>query len=317
MNSNIWLIGAGVMAQDYFKVLKSLGHTPTVLGRSEKSVREFESMTGCRAYSGGLASYLSSDPEVPAAAVVSVSRETLSEVTCQLLAYGVKKILVEKPAGLSNIEINNIVRLTKEAAVLVGFNRRFYSSVLKARELIQEDGGVQSFCFEFTEWSHKLRDLVSIKGEKVMQTWFLGNSIHVADLAFFLGGGPQEISTYSAGGLDWHPSSSIFAGAGVSKSGALFSYHANWESAGRWGVEILTAQRKLILRPLEELHVQKKGSIVLEKMEIDSGLDQQFKPGLYLQVKNFLEGSWNDFVDVADLQKQFPTYLKMAGYKSL
>ena len=54
-----------------------------------------------------------------------------------------------------------------------------------------------------------------------------------------------------------------FSGAGISISGALFSYQANWQSAGRWSVEILTKKNRLILCPLEELKVQKRG--VLKK----------------------------------------------------
>ena len=42
---------------------------------------------------------------------------------------------------------------------MVGFNRRFYSSVLKAKDIIHEDGGVKSFFFEFTEWSHVIAGL--------------------------------------------------------------------------------------------------------------------------------------------------------------
>ena len=96
-----------------------------------------------------------------------------------------------------------------------------------------------------------------------------------------------------AGGLDWHPKASIYAGAGVSENGALFSYHANWESAGRWGVEILTPKRKLILRPLEKLTIQNKDSLVTEEVLLNDRLDINFKPGLYLQVKSLLGSKAN------------------------
>jgi len=317
MKSKVWLVGAGVMAQDYFKVLKALGEEPLVIGRSQKSVEDFKLATQHTAMGGGLEAFLETGPGVPSFAIVSVSRETLSDVTCRLLSYGIKNILVEKPAGLSMQEIDNIVQVKKDAKVLIGFNRHFYASVQKAKELILEDGGVQSFSFEFTEWSHKLKDLVSVKGEKVMRTWFLGNSIHVADLAFYLGGLPQKISTYVKGGLDWHPNSSVFAGAGISNRGALFSYQANWESAGRWGVEFMTAHRRIILRPLEELHIQKKGAISIEKVELDHSVDFQCKPGLYQQVKSFLDGEMSEFSDIEDLKNIFPVYLEMAGYGDL
>ena len=124
------------------------------------------------------------------------------------------------------------------AKVFIAYNRRFYRAVSEAKRLIEGDGGVTSFNFEFTEWSHEIERLSKAPGVK--EKWFLGNSTHVVDLAFFLGGKPSEISCYTQGGTDWHPTASLFSGAGVSEHGALFSYNANWESAGRWGVEVLT-----------------------------------------------------------------------------
>ncbi len=315
MNKKVWLIGSGVMSQDYFKVLKSLNCEIEVVGRGDASVAEFLKITGHTAQSGGLENFLQKKPAVATTAIVAVSRETLSEVTCKLLAYGVKSILVEKPAGLSQKEIQNIVDNAQDADVVIGFNRRFYSSVIEAKKLITADGGVKSFNFEFTEWSHRLKDLVSVKGEKVMATWFLGNSIHVADLAFYLGGFPKEMTSFVSGKIDWHPSSAVYSGAGISDNGALFSYNANWLSAGRWSVEWLTDNYRIVLRPLEEIAIQKKGKLNLEKVVIDDHLDKEFKPGLYLQTKQFLENNFSEFVDIKTYSIQFSDYLKISGYK--
>jgi predicted dehydrogenase len=312
--NNLWLIGAGVMAQDYYKVLKGLGREAIVIGRGQESVDNFQKVTGDRAFSGGLEAFLAARPAPATHAIVSVSREQLSEVTCRLLEAGVQNILVEKPAGLSNTEVKSVHENARGAKVVIGFNRRFYSSVIEAKRLIDQDGGVKSFSFEFTEWAHKLEPLVSAKGPIVMKTWFLGNSIHVADLAFHLGGTPRELQTFATGGLSWHPSASNFAGAGISKTDALFSYQANWESPGRWGVDIRTANLQLILRPLEELQLTRKGSIAIEKVTLDDRLDKQFKPGLYLQTKSFLEGELREFCDIEELCASFPTYLKIAHY---
>ena len=55
--------------------------------------------------------------------------------------------------------------------------------------MIAEDGGVTSFHFEFTEWSHQIQHLQKAPG--VMDHWVLGNSSHVLDLAFHLGASHQ------------------------------------------------------------------------------------------------------------------------------
>ena len=76
----------------------------------------------------------------------------------------------------------NKIAIDFDAKVLIAYNRRFYSSVEKAREIITEDGGIQSCIFEFTEWAHKIIALSKANGVK--EHWFLGNSSHVIDLVF-------------------------------------------------------------------------------------------------------------------------------------
>ena len=52
--SNLWLIGASPMAQDYARVLKALDSPFKVIGRGENSAREFESEMGIPAQIGGI-----------------------------------------------------------------------------------------------------------------------------------------------------------------------------------------------------------------------------------------------------------------------
>lgn len=314
---NIWLIGAGPMAQDYIKVLEALKTNFTVVGRSEETAQKCQEATGCNVIIGGLTGFLAGKPEKCSHAIVSVGVEKLYETTKELLEHGIKNILVEKPAGLHLHEFQELTDLAKEksAKVLVAYNRRFYAAVLHAQKIIEDDGGVTSFNFEFTEWGHVIAPL--IKAEGVKEKWFLGNSTHVVDLAFFLGGEPKEICSFTNGNLEWHPTSSVFSGAGKSSKNALFSYHANWESAGRWSVEILTKEHKLILRPMEKLQIQKRGTIAQDFVEeVDYELDENYKPGLYLQTKYFLEENTADFCTIENQLKMYNTYAKMAGYSS-
>ena len=285
---NIWLVGAGYMAVEYAKVLQEMNIPFKVVGRGIKSAMNFEKKTGLAVQTGEDNNFLKQTKELPFAAIVAVSVEQLATVTQSLLKRGIKRILIEKPAGLNLEELEELNYETKKqkADIFVAYNRRFYASTSKAKKIIDEDGGVTSFNFDFTEWSHIIKD------EKipdiVKKQWFLANSTHVVNLAFFLGGMPKEIKCYTTGGLSWHPSASIFCGAGVTEQGLLFSYHSNWEAPGRWGVEIFTRKHRLILRPLEDLYIQKIGSLISEKVIFDDSLDHKFKPGLYNQVETFL-----------------------------
>ncbi len=314
---NIWLVGSGTMSRDYIKVLNSLNANTTVIGRGENSAQEFTKSTNIPVITGGLDAFLATKPSLAQAAIVSVGVEDLNKTVKTLVDIGVKKILSEKPAGINFQEIQGLYDYAKnkDVEILLGYNRRFYSSVLAAQKMIAEDGGATSFTFEFTEWSHIIEK--SNKPKKVFENWLLANSSHVIDMAFFLGGEPKEIACFHYGSMAWHPSASAFTGAGITKANIPFSYHANWQSAGRWSVEVLTRKRRYIFRPLEELHIQELGSVALSKVDIDNKLDAEYKPGLYLQVKNFLEGNFTDFCTLKKQVELVPFYEKIANLKTI
>lgn len=311
----IWIVGTGLMGIEYAKVLQALNKEFIAIGRGEENCLAFGQKYAVRITRGGLREFLKTKPQVPEAVIVGVGIEALTETTIDLLNYGIKKILLEKPGLGYPSEIAAVSQLTtkQEADVLLAYNRRFYSSVLKAKEIIKEDGGVVSFNFEFTEWSHEIKNLR--KHITAFHNWFLGNSTHVIDTAFYLGGKPKELAAFFKGGLDWHPASSVFAGAGVSVSNALFSYHANWEGPGRWVVELITPVHRLIFKPMETLQIQEIGSIVVNHVDIDDKLDKDFKPGFYLQTQAFLNNNFNEFCTIEEQRKNIEKYYtKMSGY---
>jgi predicted dehydrogenase len=286
MNKSVLLIGAGPMAVEYAKVLKNQNVPFATIGRGEKSAAAFTAATGATVQRGSVIDYLKGAS--PTHAIVAVSEENLATMTLALLQNGVKDILVEKPAGLHEHQIRelNTMAKSKGAKVSVGYNRRFYASVLKAQEMIKADGGVKSFEFEFSEWSHVIEQ--KICPIEVKHHWFLQNSSHVVDLAFHLGGTPTQLSALTGGSLSWHPPGAIFVGSGATDKGALFSYSANWTSPGRWRLEVLTAQRRYIFKPLEQLQTQELRTVKVEPVAIDDRLDKEFKPGLYRQVEAYL-----------------------------
>lgn len=302
------------MAQDYIKILSELKQNFSVIGRGKRSASQCRNVTTCSVITGGLDNFLLTNPEICSHAIIAVGVEKLYEITKILLEYGVKRILVEKPGALRGQQFEELCNLSKklQASVFVAYNRRFFVSVLEAQKIIEDDGGVTSFNFEFTEWSNVIKTLD--KAEGVKENWFLSNSTHVVDLAFYLGGRPSKISTFVTGGLDWHPSGSIFSGAGITENGALFSYQANWESAGRWGVEILTKKHRLILRPMEKLQIQTRGSIAIEFADVDYGADTDFKPGLLLQTRKFLSDHYENMCSIEEQARMFTIYSDIANY---
>jgi predicted dehydrogenase len=315
-NKNIWLIGSGTMAIEYAKVLAAQQISFTCIGRGRLSAENFKRKTGFDVVTGGIQAAINKKASPPPKyVIVAVPNSELSSVAISLIEWGVKHILLEKPGGLDYNEIEKVSEIAKQkdADVKIAYNRRFYASVLAAEEFIKKDGGVTSFNFEFTEWLDMIKNAhVNDNNGDI----FLGNSTHVIDMAFFLGGNPKEMACYSKSEKGQYDEDCvrIFTGAGISVTDAFFSYQANWSAPGRWSVEILTSYHRLIFRPLEQLYIQKKGSISIEKVEIDDTLDKTYKPGLYREVEAFLgQKDANRFLTIHDQVAQSIYYKKMQG----
>lgn len=318
MGKKIILVGAGFMAMEYAKVLSAMPYDFAIVGRGEESAKKCEEKIGLAVYRGGVEKYLNEIDECPQMAIVAVHSTSLRNVAEYLMIHGIKKILLEKPGGIDYREISalsDVANKTK-TELYVAYNRRFYASVERAQEIIKEDGGVSSFNFEFTEWSHVIESLPRQKEE--LENLFMSNSSHVVDLAFFLGGEPREMSSYVCGKMPWYSKASAFAGAGISKNGAIFSYKANWKSAGRWSVEILTEKRKLLFEPLEQLKIQNRGEIKIEQVKIDDKIDLDFKAGLFKQVEAFISGDTKKMIDIHEQKKHAEIYqlMEKTGFSS-
>ena len=304
------------MAQDYAKVLRGQGRDCKVIGRGEESAKAFSEQTGMEAQNGGLEAALAHSP-APREAIVAVGVEQLAASAEALIAAGTQRILLEKPGGLDLAELQSLAAKARAAdtEIWIAYNRRFYASVRKAREWIEADGGLVSCFFEFSELSHRIAPLRKAPGVK--EHWVLGNSSHVIDLAFWLCGRPVEWNGWQEGSLAWHPAAARFVGSGITEGGVLFSYLAEWEGPGRWGLELNTRKRRLILRPMEQLQQIEVGTVQIEPVELDDSLDQQYKPGLYAQVEAFLHGQGRE--GLCSLEEQVNAvadYTRIAGYEA-
>ena len=179
--------------------------------------------------------------------------------------------------------------------------------------MIEEDGGATSCMFEITEDSKNIAELDL--PDAVRESWFLANTSHVIDLVFNLCGEPIELSTQTAGSLPWHPRSARFVGSGLTEHGVVFSFHGDWESPGRWGVEVCTRQRRLVLRPLEQLRMAVRGSEAIEEVDIDNQLDREFKPGLHGLTRAFIKGEDRLLCHIREQVERCGIYDKIAGYE--
>lgn len=286
----ILIVGAGTIAKEYVKALLAQQITPIVIGRGEAKVTQLKKeYPHVEAYPGGLENWLGQN-QPPKYAIVATPIDYLAKATQTLINAGCQNLLVEKPLTYSALEAQELSQLAKEkdARVHIAFNRRSYRSVKEARKLIEKDGGVCSFHFDFTEAIFRI-DETKFNTES-QRHWGIANSSHVIDTAFYLGGKPNWIEAHQYGkAINWHPAGSIFTGIGETTEGVPFTYHANWGCPGRWSIEIMTPKRKLLFSPMEKLHQQLKDSFKIELVELNYSLDTDYKPGFYLQLKEFMD----------------------------
>lgn len=293
-SGSLLLVGAGQMAIDYSRVLTALGVTPMVFGRGETSAARFTETTGIPASAGSLESQIATaGADLPETAIVAVNAHQLAEVGETLIRKGVRRLLIEKPAALDLDEAAQLLAAASAAGaeVYVAYNRRFMASVMAAEAIIAADGGPLSVKFDFSEPARRIATLQ--KPQRELTTWFYGNSTHVLDLAFHLAGRPARLSGDVSGGSVIDPDTGIFTGHGLGQNGSHVSWHANWVAPGRWGVEVLTREHRLILQPLEKLRVQSHASFAEVEHAIDDADDLAFKPGLLRQTRAFLTGEGN------------------------
>ncbi|MBC6110552.1 Gfo/Idh/MocA family protein [Pedobacter fastidiosus] len=316
MQKSCWLIGAGYMAAEYIKVLKTSAVDLHVIGRGEERAKLLAAEFNIKVTAGGITNQLKITDQLPNFAIVAVSVEELSSVLIQLIEIGVKNILIEKPGALTQTELNQLVELSKQhnVEVSIAYNRRFYAAINYLKEQVAADGGITSVNFEFTEWIHTID--VNKFPKPVLEKFLIANSTHVIDAVFHLIGRPKILNAQVSGNeVSWHPAGSIFVGSGISENDVLFSYSSNWGAPGRWAIEVLTNKRKYYLKPLERLAIQQKGSVLVEELAADYTIDVDFKPGLKGMVDAFFSKDKKVLCSIFEHQKNFYFYDKIAGYK--
>ena len=315
-NRIIAIIGAGAMAIEHYKVLKALGEEPLVFGRGASSADAFAKLTGHRPFTGDLADNLAACSEQITHAIIAVNVDQLAPVTTAVLDYGVDYVLLEKPGGVDPSEVTNLAKHDKADRVRIAYNRRFLPSTITMQNAILEDGGVTSFHFEFNENIPLIQSLTQ-HPDRVKENWFYANSTHVTDLAFFLGGrkGILDANIVEAakieGDLTAKPANARFAGCG-SFDGTVFSYLADWSSAGRWGLEVCTPKRRLIMKPIETVQAINRGSFGMAPVELIGGEPEGVKPGFYNMINIFITDA--DHEDMLTLKDQVT---RVAAYKKM
>lgn len=265
---SVLIIGAGYIAKEYAIALSKLKiRDVVILGKSEKNLQKFKQFSNFEIIAGGYEANLSKMSKKDLVIIATPIQE-LVKTTKKVIENGHKVILIEKPGSVFKNDLLELEKIIKKEKVRVAYNRFFYPSFHKLLSLVENEGGITSCKFDFTEWLHTIE--VEKYDSKICNRWGISNSLHVISMALGLIGMPKEISAHQYGSLEWHQAGSIFVGSGISQKNIPFSYHANWGGGGRWGIEVITRENMYRLSPLEKLFVSKKGSVGWEEVPVQN-----------------------------------------------
>jgi len=250
-NKSALIIGGSEMSRQYILAfLKFKIKDITVIANTGNYLSKFCKENGIRLLTGGFEKNLSSIDKKDLVVVAPPLDLTIS-ATKLAIQNGQQNILMEKPGSLYPSELESLKETVSAQSIRIAYNRLLYPNLHKLKDLTDKEGGITSCRFTITE------RLSSIDFEKdslkVYHRWGISNTLHVITMALELIGMPREIYPHQYGHLKWHPSGSIFVGSGITDKEIPFSYHGDWGSGGRWGVEVNTAENSYQMIPLEEL----------------------------------------------------------------
>ena len=305
-NKTVLIIGSGYIALEYVKALKKLKiKNIEILSNSENSF-DNKLLSKYKIISGGFGKKIQLI-EKKDLTIIATPINLLVKAATLAIKSGQENILIEKPGSLYKTDLILLEKLIKKQKVRIAYNRLFYPNFQKLKILSKSDGGITSCKFDFTEWIHTI-PFGKYKKE-VYSRWGISNSLHVISMAMELIGMPKKITTSQHGNLKWHPTGSIFVGNGISEKNIPFSYHANWEGAGRWGIEVVTKKNIYRLSPLEKLFVLKKGTTEWKEIQIKN-IFPKIKMGLAEEILLMLD-------DVLEKQLKMVTIKRAIEYNKL
>jgi len=283
---SVVIVGAGKMALAYFEALRSRAIDVVVIGRGEQTARAFEEKTGHRPVTGGLERWAAAG-NTAENVIVAVDVEHLEDCTLAALGAGARRILVEKPGAMDVAGLRRMrdAATGAKAEISIAYNRRFYNVVRRVRAMLEEDGGAHVCHIEFGESAEKLA--ASSRSPEVLARTVYNHCSHVLDLAWFLAGEPSDLAAWHAGSLPWH-ATAVFAGAGKTASGALFTYRADWLVAGSWRIELQTSRRQIVFAPIERPVWRENPAAEFQPVEAEP---EPCKAGLAGMLNAFLAGA--------------------------
>lgn len=278
------VIGSGKAASYHLKVLQQIGGVDiTTIVNTSSAPKELIKSYNIKNYFNDINVAISSN--LFDVAIVAVTAKAIIPITEKLIDANIP-CLSEKPFGLNYEEslrlsdkINN-----KNIFCAVGYNRRNYSSVIKAKNFIESNGEPYFISVDAPEDIQKLflanSDVADIKNRIIL------NTSHAIDLMMYFMGNAVSINDFSTN-LTFNDIKADYVKTiqfeGIKRG--IFTSH--WRSPGEWTLKLYGRSYQLIINLTQNtLTIQRGKNSQTLSPTIE---DQLFKSGVYLQNYHFLE----------------------------
>jgi predicted dehydrogenase len=280
---SIAVVGAGGMAQEHAKAFGSLPGVK-VAGLTSRTRAKADAL----ASELGIPLVTDSIDELQKQTNADLVVITVPELSANPVAMNAFKhpwaVLMEKPAGYDLADAEKIAAAAKgrTAPVMVGLNRRFYSSSRTIKTDLESRPAEQRFIHVQDQQSYAEARRYN-HPPQVVEKFMYANSIHLIDLIPFFGRGQvTKVDQVTP----WRGEDTEVMLAYVEfDSGDTALYEGLWKGPGPWAANVSTPGKRWIMQPLEQAIYQNAGERARHTIDA-SDEDRQFKAGFLLQARN-------------------------------
>jgi predicted dehydrogenase len=283
---SIAIVGAGGMAREHAKAFASLAGVK-VAGLTSRTRAKADALAAELAIPivadsvDDLHTQTNADLVVITVPELSASAVAMSAFTFPWA------VLMEKPAGYDLADAEKIAAAARahNAPVMVGLNRRFYSSSRTIKADLETRPHDRRFIHVQDQQSYAEARRYN-HPPQVVEKFMYANSIHLIDLIPFFGRG--KVTRVDAV-TPWRGEETEVMLAYVEfDSGDSALYEGLWKGPGPWAANVSTPGKRWIMQPLEDATYQNAGERARHTIE-RTDEDKQFKAGFLLQARAAIE----------------------------
>lgn len=301
--TKVAIIGAGSMAREHIRAFGSIpgvkvtGLHSRTRGKAELLAGEFGIENVC----DDIASL--KDKSGADLVVVAVPELAANVVAKEAFAQD-WAVLLEKPAGYDLDDAEDLFAAANGHAkpVMVGFNRRFYSSLRAVLKDINQRDELRYVHIQDQQSYVEAR--FHGHPEKVVEKFMYANSIHVVDMIICLCRGDiTEVRQI----MPWKGEETEIVLAHISfDSGDTALYEGIWSGPGPWACSVSTPSRRWVMQPLEKAAYQNANERTQIAVETES-IDTDYKAGFVLQANAVVARLKGDDSQVVSLNDSLQT----------